>query len=197
MGASKGSSDLRGFAGSPATAWRKLSHPDPEGYPCPLTGERVLIRKMTPVILAACLILMVVVTVARAGVRSDVAKRLNHGLAGTPLAGYGWEFEAAGWRYNVSPFLVAAIAGTESSFGAAACGGNAWGINSCATSFGSFSEGLWYTTRLLRRFYIDLGFDTIWKIGARYAACGACWARHTLGFMQGRFGSGEQVTYPR
>lgn len=126
-----------------------------------------------------------------------VAQKLQRGLAGTPLSRLGFEFEKAGWKYNVNPYLVAAIAGTESSFGAAACGGNAWGINSCATTFPTFREGLWYTTRLLRRFYIDLGYDTIWEIGGRYAACGACWANHTLGFMRSRFGSGETVTYPK
>lgn len=154
-------------------------------------------------ILAILILLNIAVYTAKAvaaphGHRSDIAKRLNAGLAGTPLSGYGYEFEAAGRRYNVNPFLVASISGTESSFGAAACGGNAWGINSCATTFSSFSEGLWYTTRLLRRFYISLGFDDIYKIGARYAACGVCWANHTLQFWRGTFGqSWIGVTYPR
>lgn len=124
------------------------------------------------------------------------ARRLNAGLAGTPLAGYGFDFEAAGWRYNVNPFFVAAIAGTESSFGAAACGGNAWGIASCGMTFPTFHEGLWYTTKLLREHYLGKGLLTLVAVGTKYAACGTCWAASTERHMR-RFSAAPPLTYPR
>ena len=40
-----------------------------------------------------------------------MAQRVNRGLRGTPMAGLGFELEAAGWRYHVSPALMAAIEG--------------------------------------------------------------------------------------
>ena len=126
-----------------------------------------------------------------------MAQQLRAGLRGTPLAPHAFRFEAEGWRWNVNPFLIASIAGTESSFGEAACGANAWGIASCARSFASFGDGIKYATRLLRTFYIDLGFGTLDRVGARYASCGSCWAQTTAWFMRDRFGSSLTLTYPR
>ena len=79
-----------------------------------------------------------------------VVQKLKRGLRGTPLARHAFLLESEGWRWNINPFLVASIAGTESSFGAAACGGNAWGIGNCGFSFSSFGDGIHYATRLLR-----------------------------------------------
>jgi len=132
---------------------------------------------------------------AAKAVRSNVA-RLNHGLAGTPLAGYGATFDRYGRRWNVSPFFVASIAGVESSFGAAACGGNAWGIGSCATSFGSFTDGIAFTTKLLRVSYIDRGMRDLWSIGTVFCPpCGNTWGDHVAWFLTHRFGAGLSVTY--
>lgn len=128
--------------------------------------------------------------------RYDVAHRLVVGLQGTPLARYAFLFESEGHRWNINPFLVAGISGTESSFGAAACGGNAWGIASCGVTFPSFADGIRYTTKLLRTFYLDLGYTTLDAVGGRYAACGSCWAAHTRYFMQSRFQSDDTLTYP-
>jgi hypothetical protein len=129
--------------------------------------------------------------------RFHVAKKLQHGLRGTPLAAHAFRLEAEGWRWNINPFLVASIAGTESSFGAAACGGNAWGIASCGVRFASFGEGISYATRLLRTDYLNVGFRTLDRVGGRYAACGSCWAERTGWFMRARFGSPLTLTYPR
>jgi hypothetical protein len=129
--------------------------------------------------------------------RFTVVKKLKQGLRGTPLARHAFRFEAEGWRWNINPFLVASIAGVESSFGAAACGANAWGIANCARSFSTFHEGIGYATKLLRTFYLDLGYVTLDSVGARYAACGSCWASKTGWFMRNRFGSSLRLTYPR
>lgn len=128
-----------------------------------------------------------------------VVQQLQHGLAGTPLAPYAWALEREGFRWNVSPFFMAAISGTESSFGAAACGGNAWGIGSCVGySFASFREGIAFEARMLRTFYFDAGYRTIEQVGGRYAACGSCWAAKTGWFMRSNFGvSASSLTYPR
>lgn len=130
-----------------------------------------------------------------------VAMRLKRGLAGTPLEHEYWTMELWGHRWNVSPYLVAGIAGTESGFGAATCGGddagNAWGIASCiGTSFATFADGIRFTTRLLRLDYLNDGLTDLDAIGGRYAACGSCWADATAGHMH-RFGaSGDWLTYP-
>ena len=129
--------------------------------------------------------------------RYNVAQQLRQGLRGTPLALHAFRFEAAGWRWNINPFLVASIAGTESGFGAAACGANAWGIGNCGIRFDTFGEGISYTTKLLRSFYLDLGYSTLSTVGSRYAACGECWASKTGWFMRARFGSPLTLTYPR
>ena len=126
-----------------------------------------------------------------------VVQKLKRGLRGTPLARHAFLLESEGWRWNVNPFLVASIAGTESSFGAAACGGNAWGIGNCGFSFSSFGDGIHYATRLLRTNYLNLGYGTLDRMGARYAACGSCWAARTGWFMRDRFGSPLTLTYPR
>ena len=129
--------------------------------------------------------------------RFQVVQKLRHGLRGTPLAAHAFRIESEGWRWNVNPFLVASIAGTESSFGAAACGGNAWGLGNCGFTFSDFGDGIRYATRLLRRNYLDLGYGTLQLMGARYAACGSCWAQRTGWFMRSRFGSPLTLTYPR
>lgn len=136
-------------------------------------------------------------TAAARATRANVA-RLNRGLAGTPLAGYGNAFDTAGRRWNVSPFFVASIAGVESSFGAAACGGNAWGIGSCAMSFGSFADGIVFTTRLLRKSYINAGLRDVWSIGRIYCPpCGDRWGDKVGWLMTRRFGVSTSVLYSR
>ena len=129
--------------------------------------------------------------------RFHVALKLKQGLRGTPLARHAFKLEAEGWRWNINPFFVAAIAGTESSFGAAACGGNAWGLGNCGMSFTSFADGIGYATKLLRTSYLDDGLRTLERVGWRYAACGSCWAERTGFFMRSRFGSSLTLTYPR
>jgi hypothetical protein len=129
--------------------------------------------------------------------RLHVLQKLKRGLKGTPLEAHAFRIESEGWRWNINPFLVASIAGTESSFGAAACGGNAWGLASCALSFSTFGEGIDYATRLLRTSYLNLGYRTLERVGERYAACGSCWASTTSWFMRARFGSPLTLTYPR
>jgi len=136
--------------------------------------------------------------------RYQVAARLARGLRGTPLAGYGFAFEAEGHRWNVNPAMVAAIAGTESSFGAQACGVNYFGWNSCnsAAPWSTVRASITYVTRDLRQRYMNRwGKRDVYSIGLTYcgAGCGWRWAygpHGVLQFMRNRFGSGPGVVYP-
>jgi len=125
---------------------------------------------------------------------------LNRGLSGTPMAGTGAELEAAGSQYGIHPAFIAAIAGTESSFGVAPCSNNpinSWGLSSCTTGwhvpyFNSWSEGYQFMAKFL---------SSRWP-GARtpydfrgYAACGSCWGAKTSMWMKSRFGLENSVRY--
>lgn len=121
------------------------------------------------------------------------------GLKGTPLARYAFVLEAEGKKQNVNPFMIAAIAGVESSFGAAACGGNAWGIGSCSGSyhFESFASGIRFATAMLRKEYLAKGLTDIWSIGRVYCPpCGNRWGQHVDWFMRHTFGVPPTVLYP-
>lgn len=125
-----------------------------------------------------------------------MAQRVNRGLRGTPMAGLGFELEAAGWRFKVAPAFVAAIAGIESTFGAAKCGMNPFGWQPyCA--FSSYREAIWAVTGGLRRNYIDRGLGDPWSIGHIYCPpCGSRWGDKAAWFMRARFGVGPGVIYP-
>lgn len=153
---------------------------------------------MTAAILVATLTAAICAT-AKAGHshRYEIAHRLSVGLKGTPLERYAFVLEAEGRKYNVNPFFIAAISGVESSFGAAACGGNAWGIGSCSMSFATFADGARYTTRLLRTGYLNRGLTDVWSIGRVYCPpCGNGWGDKVAWFMRNRFQSPAAVTYP-
>lgn len=128
--------------------------------------------------------------------RKVYTKQLRHGLQGTPLASIIETLEETGRKWNVNPVFVASIAGVESSFGAAACGGNAWGIGSCSTGFATFAEGGRYTTRMLRASYINHGLRDPWSIGRVYCPpCRNGWGDKVIWFMKYRFGASVSVTY--
>jgi len=122
--------------------------------------------------------------------------RLAHGLSGFPLERWSTQIEREGWRWNVSPYLLASIAGKESTFGRAACGGNAWGIASCGISFRDFGVGVAYTARLLRLNYIDHGRTTVYAIGSIYCVPPTAWIRDVTAIMRQFFGAAPVVAYP-
>jgi len=122
------------------------------------------------------------------------------------MAHLGFDLEAAGWRWNVSPFLVASIAGAESSFGANRCGYNVFGWNSCnGDSFDSFNDAINTVTRGLRVNYINRWhLRTVEAIGRTYCgtpnpATGFCmfWVPNVAWYMRHRFGASLSVEYPR
>jgi len=60
----------------------------------------------------------------------------------SPLFGLGSSFYDYGQQYGIDPFLLVAIAGTESSFGHRACNFNPFGWGSCQIVFKSFDESI-------------------------------------------------------
>lgn len=127
-----------------------------------------------------------------------VAAQLQRSLAGTALHGTGFTFEAEGHRWNVNPFFVAAISGTESSFGAARCGWNVFGWNSCnGDSFTSFADAISTVTHSLRVDYMNRWrLFSVEAIGVTYCACGSHWAEHTRIFMRQLGDVSGGVVYP-
>lgn len=127
-------------------------------------------------------------------------RRLQRGLAGTPMDGSAGDLIAAARRYGISPYFIAAIAGTESSFGAASCSGNpynAFGLSSCTTGWSVPYFRSW------REAYMFMGefLTTRWPSARTtydyrgYAACSDCWGAKTATHMRQRFGVGNGVRY--
>ena len=132
--------------------------------------------------------------------RFVVAGRLNRGLASTAMRGEGFALEAAGHRYRVHPALIAAIAGVESSYGAAPCSSNprnVWGLGSCLASwvprFGSAREAAAFFARWFRsrfagaRTPYDLHGYCVTSSGADCPgwADKVAWNMRALGFGEG------------
>ena len=88
---------------------------------------------------------------------------------GSPMAGQGRTFVAAGRKYGVDPALLIGISGAESSFGKHLFGPhNAWGWGP-GIKFGSWEEGISTVARGLRKGYLDQGLTSPGKIVSKYA----------------------------
>jgi len=139
--------------------------------------------------------------------RERVVKTLDATLAGTPMQRTGRELEAAGWKHGVHPAFIAAIAGTESSYGRLACRSNrynAFGLSSCGTGwrvpdFRSWAQAYDFMARFLTgRTTVTSGWPN-----ARtpydyrgYAASSSKWGAAVSYHME-RFGLGTNVRYGR
>lgn len=92
---------------------------------------------------------------------------------GSPLAGQGSVFMAAGRKYRVDPRLLVAIAGSESSFGKYTSGRYnpfGWGPG---IDFDSWRDAIYSVAKGLRKGYLSEGRKTIPKIGEKWAPIGA------------------------
>lgn len=111
------------------------------------------------------------------------------------------ELEQAGRRYGISPYFIAAIAATESTLGAHACGPhgyNAWGLANCdgrwdVPTFNSWEEAYLYMGRFLSQRW-PTAIDPYDYVG--YAKCSSCWGDATANHMRRLFGVGTYVRYP-
>jgi hypothetical protein len=106
----------------------------------------------------------------------------------SPLAQEADTFVEEADRYNMDWRLVAAIAGTESTFGKHIPSGSynawGWGIPTGAQSgigFKNWKDGIATVTAGLHKNYIKRGAETLSQIGSIYAASPA-WAAH-VGFF--------------
>lgn len=138
---------------------------------------------------------------AKTSPRAQLARKLNRGLYGTPMAWTGWKLEQAGHTWNIHPALIAAIAGTESSFGRAPCRNdrfNAFGLASCTNSwpvprFRSWAHAYQFMGRFLSERWPSA--RTPYDLHG-YAACSSCWAARVSWFMR-HMGFPSTVRYPR
>ena len=130
-----------------------------------------------------------------------IIQNLNRGLSGTPMEGLGRVLRDEGRRMNVSPYFIAAAAGTESSFGAAGCSGNprnVWGLAACdgrwsVPYFNSWEEAIHYYAEFIANRWPSATSPYHFY---GYAACDACWGRKTAMWMSSRFGVEAYTKYP-
>jgi len=137
--------------------------------------------------------------------RYQVAQKVNHGLQGTPLHGLGFVFEAAGWKFGLSPYFLAGASGTESSLGAAPCSGNPkniWGLGACGRAwnephFPTWKSAITYYAHFIKRLWPHA--DTVYELHGYCPPCGSHgWGAKTLTWMQLLFGDvGESLAYPK
>ena len=136
----------------------------------------------------------------RSNPRVETARKLNRGLAGSPMANLGWILEREAHRTHVSPYLMAAAAATESSLGRAGCSGNTknvWGLASCGGGwhvpyFNSWDEAIHFYADFLRSHWPTATSTYL----SGYAACNQCWADKTAWWMSRLFGVGPAFRYP-
>jgi hypothetical protein len=117
------------------------------------------------------------------------------------MANTGFALEAAGFRWHISPYLIAGIAATESSLGAAACPSNrfnAFGLASCGQSWAVPSFQSWKDAYQFMGQFISTHWPharTPWDL-VGYAACSSCWAASTAYHMRVLFNAPPVVRYP-
>lgn len=113
-----------------------------------------------------------------------VISNLQAGLAGTPLEPGIRALEATARRHNVSPYLMAAIAGVESGYGRQHCTQNRYwvvGLGSCGRAWTPPSFRNWWQTwdyfaRFLRERWLDRGVRSATSMGYTYCPpCGSRW----------------------
>lgn len=94
------------------------------------------------------------------------------------LSGMGASFLEAGRQYNINPNLLASIAMHETGNGSSRAAqekNNIAGMmgKNGLRNYDSVAESIFDMARNLRKNYLDKGFDTIAKIGGKYAPVGA------------------------
>lgn len=128
-------------------------------------------------------------------------RRLDAGLAGSPMAGTGALLERYGRMHGVSPYFMAAVAAKESTLGRAMClDYNAWGLSACGRawtppSFDSWEESIAYFARYLEERW-GRNHSSPYSFGSTYCpGCGS-WPGDVSGFMSSLFGVGSSTRYP-
>ena len=104
----------------------------------------------------------------------------------SPLKNQAQDFVDAADQYNLDWKLVAAISGTESTFGKFIPGGyNAWGWGVYGTQaiyFDSWKDGIFTVSEGLRKNYLNKGLNNPYAINKIYAAS-PTWGNHVSFFL--------------
>ncbi len=104
----------------------------------------------------------------------------------SPLQYHAQDFIDAANKYNLDWKLVAAISGTESTFGKFIPGGyNGWGwgvYGDQALGFNSWRDGIFTVSKGLRENYINKGYTEPYAMNRIYASSQA-WGGHVTFFM--------------
>lgn len=132
-----------------------------------------------------------------------VRSNLRAGLAGTPMYASVVELEKQAHKYGISPYFIAAAAGTESAFGRLACRGNPrniWGLGSCDRAW---RVPYFQTWRQAYRYYARF-ITSRWPRARTaydlhgYCECGAAtWGSRTAWHMRRLFNVGPGIRWPR
>lgn len=132
-----------------------------------------------------------------------VVSNLRAGLSGTPMYASVVELEKAAKKYGISPYFIAAAAGTESAFGRLACKGNpynAFGLGSCDRAwkvphFYTWKQAYLYYARFIRTRWPRA--RTAYDLHG-YCECGATtWGSSTAWHMRRLFNVGPAINYGR
>lgn len=124
----------------------------------------------------------------------------KHPLARKHMRQHVYAIERAAWRHNVSPFLMVAISGVESSFGARPCNANprnVWGLGACDRAwqvpyFNTWDEAFGYYARFLRRTW-----PSARNAYELYGYCDGCssWAAEVADITYSLWGVAPRVLY--
>lgn len=132
-----------------------------------------------------------------------VRSNLQAGLAGTPMYASVVELEKAARKYGISPYFIAAAAGTESAFGRLSCRGNprnVWGLGSCnrywrVPYFQTWRQAYTYYARFITTRWPRA--RTAYDLHGYCPPCGSRWGDATAYHMRRLFGVGPGLRYGR
>jgi hypothetical protein len=127
---------------------------------------------------------------------------------GSPMAGMGEALLDVGWRYNLDPRLLVAIAGADTGFGRVLCTDfNAWNwfwFEWCNSPFESWRQALDEVARGLRMYYLDQGLTDVDTIARRYGplddprdtlGLNRHWPRNVIKYLEDLGGSRCDLTW--
>lgn len=137
--------------------------------------------------------------------RYQVVQKLKSGMRRHPeskrLLGQAFTIEAAAFKNRISPFLIVAISGTESTFGRVPCHNNPrniWGLGACNRAwtvpyFETWKEAYNYYARFLKATWPKA--TSVYQL---YGYCDGCptWSYEVSHIMRQLWGVSPSTKYP-